>query len=61
MGTKEKIEAETAKANAKNQNTYDKAKAEVDSDGLSKELKQTGSEIKKNVKVAAAEVKKKVN
>lgn len=61
MGTKEKIEAEASKANAKNQNTYDKAKAEVDSDGLTKELKQTGSEIKKDVKVAAAEVKKKVN
>ncbi len=61
METKEKIKAEASKANAKNQNTYDKAKAEVDSDGLTKELKQTGSEIKKDVKVAAAEVKKKVN
>ena len=61
MGTKEKIEAETSKANAKNQNTWDKAKAEVGSDGLTKDLKQTGSEIKKNVKIAAAEVKKKVN
>jgi hypothetical protein len=61
MGTKEKIEAETAKANAKNQNTYDKAKAEFDSDGLKKELKQTGSDIKKNVKIAAADIKKKIN
>ena len=61
MGTKEKIEAETDKAIAKNENTYEKAKAEVDSDGLTKELKQTGSEIKKNVKIAAADIKKKIN
>jgi hypothetical protein len=61
MGTKEKIEAEIDKAKAKNQNTYEKANAEVNSDGLTKELKQTGSEIKKDIKIAAAEIKKKIN
>jgi len=47
MGIKEKVEAE-----------YEKGKAEVESDGLTKELKQAGSEAKKNMKQAGSEVKK---
>ena len=39
----------------------DKAKAAANSDGLTKDLKQKGAEIKKNIKTAAVDIKKKVN
>jgi hypothetical protein len=46
---------------AESQAEYEKAKAEVESDGLTKELKQAGAEVKKDMKKGAAEVKKKLN
>ena len=61
MGTKEKIDAELAKVKAERQCDIEKLKAGLDSDGMTKELKHVKSEIKKDVKIAKAEVIKKIN
>lgn len=39
----------------------EKAKAAANSDGLKKDLKQKGAEIKKDIKTAAVDIKNKVN
>lgn len=61
MGLKGKFEAEVDKAKAKNQSAYEKTKADIESGGLTRDLKKAGSEIKKDFKVAKANTKEKLN
>jgi hypothetical protein len=61
MGLKGKFEAEMDKANAKNQSAYEKTKADFESDGTRRKIKHAGSDIKKNLKVAKANAKEKLN
>jgi len=61
MGIEKKIEAEIDKVKAKVQANYEKSEADMESTGLTKELRHTGSEIKKDAKIAKADLKEKVN
>lgn len=61
MGLKGKFEAEVDKAKARNQSAYEKTKTDFESDGTERKLKNAGSEIKKDFKVAKANAKEKLN
>lgn len=61
MTEKKKIEAKIDKARAETDCIEEKLQAELDSDGMNKELEHVKSEAKKSIKIAKADLKEVLN
>lgn len=61
MSIKKKIEAKIDKTKAENDCASEKLQADIESDGMPKELKHVKSEAKKSILIAKADIKEMIN
>lgn len=61
IGTKEKAEDVIEKANAENESDCEKNDADLNSEGMGRDVKHVRSEIKKDLRFAKANLKEKIN